>query len=140
MNVPESSRKCGRTEEDPAQGCEFPVADRPNALKKWLASDDSKRGEWILMIETDYVWKKAVPMPPPGSPAVAFHFHYINPKYPSLPEVMKKLMPPEKRDTIKMADIPPTGPAPTIIRGDDLVGGGGGGIEEKHKPSALNAE
>jgi hypothetical protein len=26
--------------------------------------------EWILMIETDYVWKKAVAMPPPGSPAV----------------------------------------------------------------------
>ena len=46
--------------------CEFPVADRPDAIKKWLATADSRRGEWILMIEMDYVWKKAVPMPEPG--------------------------------------------------------------------------
>ena len=100
--------------------CEFPVADRPDAIRKWLLTDDSKRGEWILMIETDYVWKKAVPMPPPDSPAIAFHFHYINPAYPSLPEVMKKLMPADKRDKIRIRDIPPTGPAPTIIRRKDL--------------------
>ena len=101
--------------------CEFPVADRPDAIKKWLATPDSRRGEWILMIEMDYVWKKAVPMPPPGSPAVAFHFHYINPNYPSLPDVMRSLMPAGKRDTTKMEDIPCTGPAPTMIRRTDLV-------------------
>ena len=101
--------------------CEFPVADRPDAIKKWLATPDSRRGEWILMIEMDYVWKKAVPMPEPGSPAVAFHFNYINPNYPRLPEVMRSLMPPEQRDEIKMEDIPCTGPAPTMIRRVDLV-------------------
>ena len=101
--------------------CEFPVADRPDAIKKWLATPDSRRGEWILMIEMDYVWKKAVPMPEPGSPAVAFHFNYINPNYPRLPEVMRSLMPPEKRDEIKMEDRPCTGPAPTMIRRVDLV-------------------
>jgi hypothetical protein len=52
---------------------------------------------------------------------VAFHFHYINPNYPSLPDVMRSLMPAGKRDTIKMEDIPCTGPAPTMIRRTDLV-------------------
>ena len=52
---------------------------------------------------------------------MAFHFHYINPNYPSLPDVMRSLMPAGKRDTIKMEDIPCTGPAPTMIRRTDLV-------------------
>ena len=100
--------------------CEFPVADRPDALRKWLLTDDSKRGEWIVMIETDYVWREALKMPPPGSDAVAFHFHYINPNYPNLPEVMKRLMPDNKRDEIKMTDIICSGPAPTMIRKREL--------------------
>ena len=73
--------------------CEFPVADRPDALRKWLRTEDSKRGEWIVMVETDYVWRKALKLPPPGASAVAFHFHYINPNYPTLPDVMARLMP-----------------------------------------------
>lgn len=101
--------------------CEFPVADRPDALRKWLQTDDSRRGEWIVMIETDYVWKRPLSLPPPDSPAVAFHFHYINPNYPKLPEVMTKLMPEEKRGKISMEDIPCSGPAPTMIRRDDLA-------------------
>jgi hypothetical protein len=36
--------------------------------------------------------------------AAAFHFHYINPRYPSLPEVMKKLMPPVGRCTLTPPD------------------------------------
>ena len=44
--------------------CEFPVADRPDALRKWLQTDDSRRGEWIVMIETDYVWKRPLSLPP----------------------------------------------------------------------------
>ena len=101
--------------------CEFPVADRPDALRKWLQTDDSRRGEWIVMIETDYVWKRPLRLPSPDSPAVAFHFHYINPNYPTLPEVMTKLMPEEKRGKIPMEDIPCSGPAPTMIRRDDLA-------------------
>lgn len=100
--------------------CEFPVADRPDALRKWLETEDSKRGEWIVMIETDYVWRKALKLPPPGASAVAFHFHYINPNYPTLPDVMTRLMPPEKRDRIKMEDIICSGPAPTMIRKTEL--------------------
>jgi hypothetical protein len=34
---------------------------------------------------------------------------------------MRKLMPVEKRDVIKMQDIPATGPAPTIILRRDLA-------------------
>ena len=46
--------------------CDFPVADRPNAVAQWLLTDDAKRGKYILLIETDYIWTKPVPMPPPG--------------------------------------------------------------------------
>ena len=101
--------------------CEFPVADRPDALRKWLATEDSRRGEWIAMIETDYVWKKALRMPPPGSSAVAFHFHYINPNYPTLPDVMRKLMPADRRGDLTMEQIPCSGPAPTMIRRGELT-------------------
>ena len=31
--------------------CDFPVADRPNAVNKWLHTADARRGEWIFMIE-----------------------------------------------------------------------------------------
>jgi len=84
------------------------VADRPNALRQWLDTDDSRRGEWILMIETDYVWRKAVPMPPPGSSAVAFHFHYINPSYPSLPQVTRTLTPSNPPRSLNLTPFPPT--------------------------------
>ena len=87
--------------------CEFPVADRPDALRKWLATEDSRRGEWIAMIETDYVWKKALRMPPPGSSAVAFHFHYINPNYPTRPDVMRKLMPADRSQGVHVASDSP---------------------------------
>ena len=37
--------------------CEFPVHDRPDAIKKWLQSSDAKRGgeknKFVLLIETD---------------------------------------------------------------------------------------
>ena len=80
--------------------CEFPVADRPDAIKKWLRTSDSRRGaQHYLLIETDYVWRRAMPAPPPNSPAFAFHFDYIDPKFPKLPEVIRKLIPEEKRDS-----------------------------------------
>eukprot|EP00854_Cymbomonas_tetramitiformis_P018693 gene18693-22321_t len=100
--------------------CEFPVADRPNAVKQWMMTEDAKRGEWILMIETDYVWKKPLSLPPPGSNAIAFHFGYINPKYPSLPAVMKRLWPADAPFKFDIDAIPPSGPAPALIRLEDL--------------------
>lgn len=43
--------------------CEFPVADRPNAVAQWLQTEDSRKGKFVLLIETDYIWTKPVPMP-----------------------------------------------------------------------------
>lgn len=44
--------------------CEFPVADRANAVAQWLAAvlkDPSMlKGAWVLMLETDYVWRMPV--------------------------------------------------------------------------------
>ena len=60
--------------------CEFPVADRPNAVAAWLKTDDSRLGDWIFMIETDYVWMRAPPPPAATAKPQAFHFHYINPQ------------------------------------------------------------
>jgi hypothetical protein len=100
--------------------CAFPVADRPDALRKWLRTEDSKRGEWIVMIETDYVWREPLKIPAQiDSPAIAFHFHYINPMYPTLPEVMRRLAPANLRAP-RVEDIIKSGPAPTMIRKSDL--------------------
>ena len=102
--------------------CEFPVADRPDAIKKWLRTSDSRRGaQHYLLIETDYVWRRAMPAPPPNSPAIAFHFDYIDPKFPKLPEVIRKLIPEEKRDSVRVEDVMRSGPAPVMIKRSDLV-------------------
>ncbi|CAI7923719.1 unnamed protein product [Closterium sp. NIES-54] len=66
--------------------CEYPVADRPFAIQQWLESGDVK-GEWIFMIETDYLFVKPVTIPPTGR-AVGFPFGYIIPTYPSIHHIM----------------------------------------------------
>jgi hypothetical protein len=47
--------------------CDFPVADRPNAVKQWIdaaAKDPSMiKGAWILLLECDYVWMRPVQAP-----------------------------------------------------------------------------
>ena len=55
--------------------CAYPVASRPWAIQQWLESDDPK-AEWVLMIETDYLFlKSALPTPrlpsPPSPPSHA---------------------------------------------------------------------
>lgn len=96
--------------------CEFPVADRPNAVAAWLKTPDALLGEWLYMIETDYVWMRPVPAPPTGSKPVAFHFHYINPMYPGLGAVLGRMWPGGDQTL-----IPCSGPAPVIITHPDLV-------------------
>ena len=124
--------------------CEFPVHDRPDAIKKWLQSKDSKRGgaknKFVLMIETDYVFKKPMRIPSPlldyhrsflrqnpqeyeqKPSAIAFHFNYINPHYPTLPPVMERLMSTLKdpRKIVDTKKILASGPAPTLIHLDSL--------------------
>ena len=130
--------------------CAFPVHDRPDAIKKWLQSEDAKRGgeknKFVLMIETDYVFKRPMQIPSPlmeyhrsflqqkntrkgevggeerKASAIAFHFNYINPHYPTLPPVMERLMQ-KLNDPKKIVDtkkILASGPAPTLIYLDSL--------------------
>ena len=97
--------------------CDFPVKDRPNAIKRWLQTEDAKRGEWILLVETDYVFVRPMTMPPPGSrTSYAFHFEYINTRYPRLPELWTEL---GYRGNVD--DIPCSGPAPVLMRFEDVV-------------------
>jgi hypothetical protein len=46
--------------------CDFPVADRPNAVRQWLEAvargEQELRGAWVLMLECDYVMFKPVPV------------------------------------------------------------------------------
>ena len=92
------------------------MADRPNAVAAWLKTPDALLGEWLYMIETDYVWMRPVPAPPTGSKPVAFHFHYINPMYPGLGAVLGRMWPGGDQTL-----IPCSGPAPVIITHADLV-------------------
>lgn len=73
--------------------CEFPVADRPNAVKQFLAAaatDTSLiKAPWILLIETDYVWMKPlqqIPAAESADPGLAFPYGYIQPAYPGKPQ------------------------------------------------------
>lgn len=96
--------------------CDFPVKDRPNAIKRWLETDDARRGEWILLVETDYVFVKPIPMPPRDSrTSYAFHFEYINTRYPRLPPLWRELGYEGNID-----DIPCSGPAPVLMRFEDF--------------------
>jgi hypothetical protein len=42
--------------------CEFPVKDRANAVVQWLMAAEADatmvKGAWLLMLESDYVWRR----------------------------------------------------------------------------------
>jgi len=97
--------------------CEFPVADRPHAVAAWLKTEDAQLGDYLFLIETDYVWLAPVPAPlAPGDKPLAFHYHYINPGYPGLESVISRMWPGGQQSL-----IPCTGPAPVLITHGDLV-------------------
>eukprot|EP00899_Mesostigma_viride_P015128 jgi/Mesvir1/23616/Mv18297-RA.2 len=56
-------------------GCEYPVANRPQAIADWLASGGPK-GKWILVVETDYMFIKPI-MVPTTPEAVGFPYRYM---------------------------------------------------------------
>ena len=69
--------------------CEFPVADRPNAVRQFFsaaAKDPSMiKAPWILMIETDYVWMGPlvnVPRAETNAKSWGFPYGYIVPTHP----------------------------------------------------------
>lgn len=92
--------------------CDYPVASRPAAIKQWLDSGDVK-GDWIFMIETDYLFVKPFSIPASGR-ALGFPFGYIIPTYPTIVDVMKRFYPGD------LKDIPQTGNAPVLARTDDI--------------------
>lgn len=99
--------------------CDYPVADRPNAIRQFLdaavADPSMIKAPWLYMIETDFVFVGPFSMPPAESSAksVAFPYGYIQPTYPTIDGVMRKLYPESEGP---LEDIPPTGPSPTCMR------------------------
>lgn len=78
------------------------------------------KAPWLLMLETDYVWVK--PLLPFGSaydasvPGMSFAFDYIGSRHPIAIKLYQERCPGcEPRDV-----IPNTGPAPVLMRFEDL--------------------
>ncbi|EFJ51470.1 hypothetical protein VOLCADRAFT_103500 [Volvox carteri f. nagariensis] len=107
--------------------CDFPVADRPNAVKQWLDAAAKEpgmiKGAWILLLECDYVWMRPVQAPDAyDTSAVGFQFmfDYIMPEHPcrfAAVPFMNKL----SGGRVEPKDIPRSGPAPVLIRYTDLA-------------------
>ena len=91
--------------------CAFPVADRPHSIRLWLETEDSKRAEWVLLVESDYVFAKPMPLPEPMK-NIAFRFDYINP--PAFKDILEPL-----GDGINANTIYRSGPAPALLRTRD---------------------
>jgi hypothetical protein len=100
------------------------VKDRANAVVQWLLAAERDptmiKGAWLLMVESDYVWR--LPARAPGSahdlsvPGAAFVFDYINPAYPTVAPSIREMCPscdPEK--------VPRSGPAPVLLRPGELA-------------------
>jgi len=101
--------------------CEYPVSDRANAVKQFFyaAKSDASmiQGEWIYMIESDYVFMKPLMPPPEGAhsgQSWGFPFDYIRPK--AFPREMRLMY---TEDDGPISDIPNTGPAPMLMLRED---------------------
>jgi hypothetical protein len=99
--------------------CEYPVSDRANAVRQFFEAAENDpsmiKGDWILMIESDYVFMKPLQMPDAEAQkqfrGFAYPFDYIKPA--NFPGPMAKLY------DGPVADIPGTGPAPYLMRVED---------------------
>lgn len=104
--------------------CDFPVADRPNAVKQWmdavLREPAMLKGAWILLLECDYVWMRPVQAPDaydPNQKGMQFKFDYIMPTHPDAAPHMKRVS-----GGLDPAVIPASGPAPVLVRYTDMAG------------------
>ncbi|KAG2438731.1 hypothetical protein HXX76_005276 [Chlamydomonas incerta] len=105
--------------------CDFPVADRPNAVAQWIAAAAKEpsmiKGAWILLLECDYVWMRPVQAPDAydsKTVGLQFMFDYIMPAHPDAAPLMRKL----SDNKVDPSVIPRSGPAPVLIRYTDLAG------------------
>ena len=81
------------------------------------------QGTWLLMLETDYVFAKVPELPARTSAdgeamPVAFPFHYIQPAAKHLEPIIREMY---TEDLGPVTDIQPTGPAPVLIKVDQLT-------------------
>ena len=97
--------------------CDFPVADRAAALASWALREDARRCSHIMMVETDYLFVRAVPrhILPVDGHAVGFHFGYIAPEAESAAPLVRKYLP----DTA-LAAVPQTGNSPQLLTQADF--------------------
>lgn len=103
--------------------CDFPVADRPNAVQQWVdyvKKDPTQlKGAWVAVLECDYVWMK--PLKAPGDaftstlPGEQFQFGYINAQYSNNAKMLKRL-----DNRVDPQRTPNSGPAPALLRFSDL--------------------
>mmetsp|Transcript_8488 Transcript_8488/g.22730 ORF Transcript_8488/g.22730 Transcript_8488/m.22730 type:complete len:389 (+) Transcript_8488:325-1491(+) len=103
--------------------CWFPVADRANAVRKWLTAAEANpsmiKAPWLLLLESDYVWIKPLPAPGnaynPAVPGLSFAFDYIAPRNPHVVRMLK-----DKCPACDPSSVPNSGPAPVLARFEDF--------------------
>eukprot|EP00898_Chlorokybus_atmophyticus_P004733 jgi/Chlat1/5260/Chrsp33S05015 len=95
--------------------CAYPVASRPQAILDWLQSDDVK-SDWILTIETDYIFVAPVSIRAGTTRPLGFPYGYIVPSAKEVVAVMQHYYP-----TGDFQKIPGTGNAPVLARHEDLM-------------------
>jgi hypothetical protein len=97
--------------------CDFPVSDRSVALAQWALTPDAARCSHIMMVETDYLFVRAVPrhVLPSAGHAVGFHFGYIVPT--SIAGVSRRFFPEAKGSLESVAQ---TGNAPQLLTAADF--------------------
>ena len=98
--------------------CSYPVADRADAIARWLETDDAKRHEYVLVGETDYLFMKPLTVSSlPPATSMGFPFGYIVPAHESVRDVVRRHV----DDKYRLEDVPQTGNAPQLLRTSDLA-------------------
>ncbi len=95
--------------------CDYPVADRSQAVTQWLETADSERCSHVVMVETDHIIVKT-PSPSillPQGEAMGFRFGYMSPVQATLKKNYPQYFEGGKT-------MPPTGNAPSVVNTVDL--------------------
>lgn len=93
----------------------FVIAERSNALMRWVQNQPKNTCSHLLFVESDYLFFRQPPelaLPASGN-AIGFHFGYVNPTYPTVEPIVRKYF--DKPEL-----IPQTGIAPLLITFDDF--------------------
>lgn len=101
--------------------CPYPVADRAAAVALWLHEAESATCEYLMLVETDYLYARPLreaDLPAPGR-GRAFSFGYVQPTNGGLRDIMEKLMPAAKFGP--PSGVPRSGNAPSILSSKDFA-------------------